>query len=95
VRVHVEVTREDIRRGKARNYEGCPIALALLRHGEGAFEKVYVSDGIVTLTIDGWMHEARLSSETTAFVNAIDHRLPVKPFSFELDVPVKALKERR
>jgi len=78
----IEVTAEDIAKGIPKVCAACPVALAIKRvTGRGAsVMQLYIGfhDG------SGWIDSPR---EVLPFVRAFDNEQPVKPFSFELDVP--------
>lgn len=81
----IQVTEEDIMKGRPRAYCECPIALALIR----VFGQSRVC-GVTGQTIDiaecGWADdEIPLPSECAKFVNRFDTGELVGPFEFELE----------
>lgn len=81
-RVMVEVTRDDISYGRTMNSTRCPVALALLRT-TGA-DRVMVRQHYAVI---GTFHVV-LPDAVVKFVSEFDFGLQVKPFSFEVPVPV-------
>lgn len=82
-RVRVDVTAEDIRRGRTEDGWNCPIACALKRIRRPLYVSVtgfYVSDDAVDPV-------ARLPVAVKSFVLAYDREDPVAPFSFEVELP--------
>lgn len=93
MKLHVEVTAQDIANGKRCNLRECPIAYALERAGLKTarvynFRVVPNPTGVVGIP---------LPFKATAFIADFDRGLPTKPFSFELDVPEEIMmhNERR
>ena len=79
--MRIEVTQEDIEKGEPCDVCACPIALAIQRKlGRGGceinFSTIDLGPGQVVAT----PYSAR------QFIRAFDDHLPVKPFSFELDL---------
>jgi len=89
VRVRVEVTEEDIRRGKRNTCTRCPVARALRRSGVIS-PSVYHSRAIFGRNGQWWGGD--LPQKVTDFICAFDDREPVKPFSFVISVPAKAVR---
>lgn len=77
MRINVEVTAEDIKRGIKVDCLNCPIALALDRCGQ---PDASVSDSDVE--IDGRF--IRMPLDARRFVQDFDDGKPVEPFAFEL-----------
>lgn len=75
--MRVDVTAEDIEKGKRRDASQCPVALALSRTAGGLW---FVSD-------DAWESgtglERDLPNEVHQFIDDFDAGLPAEPFSFE------------
>jgi len=78
----VDVTEMDILEGVPMECDQCPIAIALLRHGE----EVSVAVKNATLIKDGEMYTAGLPSQVTKFICDFDDGLPVSPFQFPLNL---------
>lgn len=77
----IEVTESDIEHGQREVCRDCPVALALSRalgKPVHVFPRcAYYDNG------EEWIN---LPQEVTAFIVRFDGRLPVSPFSFEVDV---------
>jgi len=82
--IRVDVTWEDIARGKKGEATSCPIARALDRAGVAGAE---VGGFEVDFT-DPWGESAKMPKRASAFVEAFDDdRTSVRPFSFSLRLP--------
>lgn len=85
--IKIEVTQEDIDRGKQGSRCWCPIARAIKRTLYWMPGDTMIPDGRVEVSIaqvaieDG---RADLPFEASNFIVAFDRGEPVKPFSFEL-----------
>lgn len=80
--VTVNVTAEDIASGKSEDRYRCPVSLATAR--ALGVEKVFI------WTHSWWLKKnifGPLPEVATAFIRAFDHKRPVQPFSFEIEVP--------
>lgn len=92
--LRVEVTSEDIQSGKRGNARHCPIALAI----EGALRQLDVQDyqdwqSSFAAVFDSSIEQKlaiEIPESVRGFVNRYDLTLPVKPFSFDLEVPDNA-----
>jgi len=84
MKVHVEVTAEDIATGEPSDYSQCPIALALKRAVPGC--DPYVST--VLLSLNG-RHgiQAFIPTCVSMFIMDFDDGDPVDPFAFDLEIP--------
>lgn len=99
--VTVEVTAEDIAKGRPNRCGECPVALALRR---ATGQKLYVNDQgewhddenggeysenfVVSTSLDTREHGApSLPEDAQAFVRRIDAGLPVEPFTFTVELP--------
>ncbi len=89
----LEITQEDIDKGKAGNCSLCPIALALMRKfnldpSEDSLD--YARVGLTMASIFPVMDRERkpqyfnMPDEASEFIKDFDSKLPVKPFSFTL-----------
>lgn len=75
-RVRIEVTAQDIRRGKKADPDHCPVARALRRAG---LPKAWAGDSHY-----GWGEETAswpLPKRAKRFIEAFDNGMPVRPFS--------------
>lgn len=82
MRLHVEVTEDDIKQGEAGSCLNCPIALALQRHSPNT-DIVVQGDWCVFGD-----READLPPAAQAFIAAFDDGDPVESFAFDLDLMV-------
>lgn len=89
----LEVTQEDIDKGKRGNCCLCPIALALMRKfnldtSEDSLDSASV--GLTMASIFPVMDKERkpqyfyMPDEASEFIKNFDSKVPVKPFSFTL-----------
>lgn len=89
VKIHIDVTAEDIRLGKACDSQYCPVARAVQRQ-LGKLWRVG-SSSISKLAEDETVVRPALMlippSSVSYFVTAFDLHLSVDPFSFELEIP--------
>jgi len=83
-RIEVSVTEEDIRNGFTNNCRYCPIANALRRMGYDP--RV---DGLDIVLIGEGSKDVCVSTPDVAneFIKRFDDMEPVKPFTFELEIP--------
>lgn len=77
--VTVEVTAEDIAKGKPMECLNCPVALACMRAG---LDDIAVCDS--SLDSDGSIRTPDVVAE---FIHAFDNGKPVHPFTFNLEIP--------
>jgi hypothetical protein len=82
----INVTQDDIAKGKKNNCLRCPVALAVIR--ETGIHDVYVYGSSVTF----YRHsdqccERYNTDEVSEFIENFDGGGTVAPFSFELEVP--------
>lgn len=80
----ISVTQEDIANGCKGRYRMCPVALAVSR--------MLLHDvGVTHDTIDIQMEDERIEiitpAEAKSFIRRFDHGKPVKPFTFNLNIP--------
>ena len=83
--LQVNVTQEDINRGKICMPMNCPVALAVTRAVPN--KEVVVSSFKVTTHTDdpNDIEIAELPEEATAFILAFDNKKSVTPFSFTVE----------
>ena len=92
----IEVAQRHIDEGYRRNCWKCPISLAILDRVRAGV-RVAVSSFRVDFMNDSFEDQLEppgslvLPNEVRWFVMDYDHNLPVKPFSFELDIPKEVL----
>ena len=82
-RIKVEVTAQDIRRGKRGTCQLCPVAKTVKRVlGRGY--RVSICDDIYVTAVKGDIGEVSFNMpvEAQTFINNFDYGRPVKPFSF-------------
>lgn len=86
--IKVSVTKDDIKNGKPRNEECCPIALALCR----AFDymlpgAIAVQSSFVSLSVTGEESDrsTQLPKEAIDFISSFDAGDEVLPIEFEID----------
>ena len=77
----IEVTEEDIRRGKPQSCCSCPVFRAIARTTGKAVEVLCKSIAL------GKEVEAALPEKARKFIEAFDDGRPVKPFTFTLRLP--------
>lgn len=80
MRVHVEVTATDIRRGKRLDRAACPVARAV-RRATGRNWKVLNSRMYCGAA------EVKTPPEVEKFIYCFDMRETVQPFAFDVDLP--------
>src|SRR5690554_2548277 len=91
--VKIEVKQEHIDEGTEQSCFSCPIALAiadLLK--EDFYARVFSLIEIRRERNHEILYSDKASSEMNEFMNMFDRGYPVKPFSFELDIPTELLK---
>jgi hypothetical protein len=97
--MQINVTEKHIENGKKRNCQFCPIALAIGEHLEEGFEchvsrytlKIYPASN-QDLDSDFCLTEVNLPQECSTFIGLFDNYDPVKPFTFEANIPTQYLK---
>ncbi len=87
--ISISVTQGDIDKGCTGAAFECPIARAFKRKGytvgvSGWRISLYGKDGT-------FLYQVRPSDEVIAFIRNFDAKLPVSPFTFEIDL-TKAMK---
>lgn len=83
MRLTVHVTEKHIRAGSKSNCFTCPVALAL----KDASGKPWNVGTTGVFPIPDSDRNMRLPEEVTRFIRSFDLELPVKPFTFTLDLP--------
>jgi hypothetical protein len=90
MRVKIEVTQDDIEKGKRNQCNLCPVARAVKRvahiWGVGS-PGVYPTERMAPLN-----SIADLPYKARTFVCRFDNALPVKPFTFTLNIPKEYLR---
>lgn len=96
--IKVDVTQKDILKGKVRNEQCCPVALATNRAFDGLLEgQLSIQGTFVSLRVSEEELERteQLPFEAVSFIKRFDANEEVEPFSFELDTTrfkIKATK---
>ncbi len=80
--VHVEVTAQDIAKGRKFGCTTCPVALAVARVTGG---QCYVGGGY--LDVFGVYEVIEHTDRVAAFIEQFDGGEPVQPFEFDLTIP--------
>jgi hypothetical protein len=82
----IEVTQEDIDKGKRRQACNCPISLAVKRHTGARYVATFPLSGLNFIENDKtYILPAEEDQESfTTFVCDFDDGNPVEPFTFEL-----------
>jgi hypothetical protein len=81
----IQVTKDDIKRGVRKDCKCCPVALAIRRHL--LLANVIVGKHYATLfTQEGLEKIANFSEETMNRIADFDRRGEMIPFSFELEI---------
>lgn len=90
MRVKIEVTQDDIEKGRRRGSQTCPVARAIKRRLKAGIKAaVYGRAGFVK----GWLrHMSDMPGKTQRFVADFDSKRPVKPFTFTLNIPKEYLR---
>lgn len=88
MKIRVEVTAEDIANGRRYHASACPVALACKRVFPSDSEP-YVNGLNVSFGRWGERRSVVVPGSVLEFINRFDapKPLPVKPFSFDLDLP--------
>jgi hypothetical protein len=90
VKVTIEVTAEDISRGKPRSTCGCPVALAINRQ-----LKLSETEHLITASVGRKFTQVLtlrrvlvfwFPDNVQIFIDRFDSDQPVKPFSFEFEL---------
>jgi hypothetical protein len=84
VRLHVEVTAEDIEKGVCQDSDSCPIALAV--HRLPGIEEVCVDNDVLWVRTAEGKLASGMPAEAAKFVDSFDNRGAVQPFSFDIEV---------
>lgn len=88
MKVHVDVTVQDIANGHASECQRCPIALALHRAAPEYIAEVYQFHAwLLTPGALSRRMEAKLPEAAANFILLFDEGEGGQPFSFELDFP--------
>ena len=79
-KITIEITKKHITKGKRKNPDSCPIALALREVG---FENVLVASSYVFVRNDEPL-TAEFDELTFSFLNDFDNKVATNPFTMEL-----------
>lgn len=93
MRTKISVTEEHIRNGLMADCESCPVAIAIR-------EKIISSADVNVTRFQTIIGDEELlimrrftnPKQVMDFTRNFDHLIPVKPFSFYLDIPKRFLK---
>lgn len=96
MRIQVDITKADVKKGERGNYYACPVALALNR----ALRSTPANLGIVGATfvsyvVGGDLRKVSLPKQVVDFIDKIDQKKITKdsrgfePFSFTLNLRMK------
>ena len=82
--IKIYVTRKDIRLGQRYSHINCPIARAIKRRTKESYSvhRYFVSRSINDLTYN-------LPDEASKFIESFDSKENVKPFKFDINLPLK------
>lgn len=80
----IKVEQKHIKKGKPRNINFCPVALAIAEQVEG-LSSVRVRQTDIGIGKDGYIYYTNSPPKVCMFVSNFDEGMPVKPFSFELN----------
>lgn len=89
--MRIEITQEDIRHGCRCDPDCCPVGRALSRAGVSHFGVL----GPAVVIADGEQHVTfmQLPEEVTEWILSFDRFEPVRPFTFELGLPVSNMEQ--
>lgn len=86
MKVKIEITKSDIKKGKKQQIDSCPIALAIKRKLKA--RNICVSDG-VAFNLEGNEYWVDLPNKASYFIDNFDDGLKVKPFSFIMTADIQ------
>lgn len=95
MRLHVEVTQDDIDKGVRHTPNACMVAYAFGRATEGAWSTCLVAPrwdyakDQYEWVIETEDFVAPLTNEVGRKIAKWDAKLPVEPFAFDLDLPIE------
>ncbi len=91
--VTIDVTQEDIDRGRCKDCRTCPIALAILRVIRPGIALLSSTDFVIGPNGCSPFGQCQLKipRDAVCFIGKFDYFQPVQPFSFPLDIPGKFL----
>lgn len=95
--IKIDVTQKDILKGKVRNEECCPIALAANRAFDNMLEgQLSVQGTFMSLRVSNEESERteQLPFEAVSFIKRFDANEQVEPFSFEFDTTKFKIKAK-
>ena len=92
MRLHVEVTQDDIDKGCKTDAiganGGCMVWLAFQRATEGAFDQVTVNYEAITVRSGAHRHGLPTGGGVWSKIWHFDQGHKVKPFAFDVEIPV-------
>lgn len=105
MKVNIHVTAKDIDSGIPFRVQHCPVARAIGRRLNGGRFAAYVwaagawlyrrTNIKGTVVLHGLSEILPLSASAVEFMHKFDKGKSVKPFNFDIDIPMKYLKERK
>ncbi len=90
MKITIQVTEHDIRRGIPQSHNRCPVARALHRRTG----RPWTTDGRDCWPFNEIGPYFRLPEEAELFIACFDSKYPVRPFSFEIDLPPQLTRTR-
>lgn len=93
--IQIDVTQDHIDNGKRYECNACPVALAFQKHINDDYSFEINDEYIDVVTkFNGYTQaEITVPCTVTAFVRDFDSIKPVKPFSFQIDIPDRFLRK--
>ena len=83
--MRIEVTHEDIERGRPKSREACPIAHAIRRQSNLHF--IEVNPCTLRWCEGSKVKRRPLPEEARDFIREFDNAGPVRPFAFDINIP--------
>lgn len=84
MQLEIDVTPDDISKGRAGEYNACPIALALKRQG---CSELRVEEGGISFKLNELNYKFETPIKAQVFIDDFDNHKTVKPFKFILEKP--------
>lgn len=83
--LEVEITAEDIKNGRAGEYNSCPISLALKRQG---CQNLRVEEDYISFTLNNLPYKYATPKKIANFIDEFDEGRSVMPLKFILKAPL-------
>lgn len=94
MRVAINVTEKDIRKGCKGDDQNCPIARAVLKNLKNGYVSVDCTGQIrVSDAEDGVMVDTDTSIRRERFITKFDNGEKVKPFRFLMNIPARVVRK--